>query len=66
MKYIKDLFIQGRYHIFIGFAILIESQRNYLIPYSNLYKTIRNNVIEESKLINPDMNSETIELEKMT
>jgi hypothetical protein len=44
MNYIKDIFVKGRYHLYIGFTILIEGQRRYLLPHSNLYKNLRKTV----------------------
>jgi hypothetical protein len=41
MNYLKDIFIKGRYHLYIGFAVLIEAQRQYLLPQTNLYKNLR-------------------------
>lgn len=41
MYYVKHLFVKGRFHVYIGFALLIEAQRKYLLPYSALYKRVR-------------------------
>ena len=41
MQYLRGLFVAGKYHIYVGFAVLIEAQRNYLLPYSGLYEKVR-------------------------
>jgi hypothetical protein len=65
MNYIKDIFIKGRYHIYIGFAAFIEGQRRYLLPHSNLYKNIRKTVAEELSITNPDQDLANLSLESM-
>lgn len=66
MNYLKDIFIKGRYHIYIGFAAFIESQRRYLLPYSNLYKNIKKTVADELSITSPNQDTSILSLESMT
>jgi len=51
MNYLKDLFGKGRFGVYIGFALVIEGQRRYLLPNTNLYKKLKQTAIEEFKFI---------------
>ncbi len=62
MNYLKDLFMKGKYFIYIGFAGLIEGQRQYLLPQSNLYKQIKKSAIEELRFTQPDMDTSILDL----
>ena len=54
MNKVKDLFVKGKYYIFVGFAVLIETERKYGLPYTNSYKKTLENAKEELKYVDPD------------
>ena len=40
MHYFKELFIKGRYSIYIVCAAITEMQRNYMLPKTKVYNHI--------------------------
>ncbi len=65
MNYLKDIFIKGRYHLYIGFTVLIEGQRRYLLPQTNLYNNLRKAVIEELGITQPGRDTTNLKIEDM-
>lgn len=66
MHHLKHLFGKGRFYIYIGFAALFETERNYMLPNTSAYKSILRKTKKELDFIEPETDHKNIVLEHLS
>lgn len=66
MHYFKELFGKGRYSIYVAFAVITETQRNYMLANTKVYNNIGKKAQQELNYADTDNNYQDKSIESLT
>jgi hypothetical protein len=66
MHYFKELFVKGRFSIYLAFAFITETQRNYMLAKTKVYNHITKKAQQELTYIDPQKNYAELTLEAIS